>query len=225
VILSHRHRFIYVKTFKTASTSVEAALLKLCGPDDIVTPPWSEARNYQLEHPSVPKRPLLKKLLGRPLKRSDPSVGYYHHMPAWRVREYVGEDVWENYFKFTFERNPWDRQVSQFLYWKQKQKRGARDKTDFEAFMDKRHRAYVGNFDLYSANGKVILDFVGKYETLAEDFGAVLVRLGVTEKIGLPRLNASNSDETAYRHFYGRDTKRLVADWYRREIEHFGYEF
>ena len=37
VIASHQHRFIFLKTRKTAGTSVEIALSKVCGPDDIIT--------------------------------------------------------------------------------------------------------------------------------------------------------------------------------------------
>ena len=38
VIISHRHRFIFIKTGKTAGTSVEIALSKFCGPEDVITP-------------------------------------------------------------------------------------------------------------------------------------------------------------------------------------------
>ena len=38
MILSHKHKFIFLKTKKTASTSLEIALSKICGKDDIVTP-------------------------------------------------------------------------------------------------------------------------------------------------------------------------------------------
>ena len=48
------------------------------------------AQNYRIDHPEKPKRPLWKSLLGRPERHYHPSVGYYEHMPAWRVRTYVG---------------------------------------------------------------------------------------------------------------------------------------
>ena len=67
VIVSHKHKLIFIKTQKTAGTSIEVALSSLCGPDDIITPvqSWIEddraglagrgAQNYRLNHPLVPK--------------------------------------------------------------------------------------------------------------------------------------------------------------------------
>jgi hypothetical protein len=229
MILSHRHRFIYIKTYKTASTSIEAALSAVCGPEDVITPtrpdlmaarPDMRAQNYRLKHPFVPKRPLIKRLLGRPERYYHPSVGYYEHMPAWRVRAYVGEATWASYFKFSFERNPWDRQVSWYFYKSKLKQKGA----GFAEFMADRVRAYVENFDLYSQDDRITLDFVGRYESLSEDFAAVLDRLGLAGQAPLPRVNRSGR-EGGYREFYDAHTKALVADWYHREIAAFGYAF
>ena len=74
MILSHAHKFIYIKTYKTGSTSVEAALSGVCGPDDVLTEASEQlrdvrqkpAQNYRIEHPAKPKRPYWKTLLGRP---------------------------------------------------------------------------------------------------------------------------------------------------------------
>ena len=38
MIISHEHKFIFLKTRKTAGTSIELALSQLCGPNDIITP-------------------------------------------------------------------------------------------------------------------------------------------------------------------------------------------
>lgn len=231
MILSHAHKFIYIKTYKTGSTSVEAALSAVCGPDDVITEASEQlrgvrqkpAQNYRIEHPAKPARPLWKTLLGRPERHYHPSVGYYEHMPAWRVRTYAGEDVWRRYYKFSFERNPWDRQVSWYHY-KTKSKAAAA-KPSFDAFNRDRRRAFVENWSLYTEADAISLDFVGRYESLDDDFARVLAAIGLTGKVELPRANVSRDRKGSYRDYYTEASKALVADWYAPEIRHFGYTF
>jgi len=231
MILSHAHKFIYIKTYKTGSTSVEAALSGSCGPDDVITEASEQlrgvrqkpAQNYRLSHPAVPRRPLMKRLLGRPERHYHPSVGYYEHMPAWRVRTYVGEDVWRSYYKFSFERNPWDRQVSWYHY---KTKSTTDDKKpSFAEFNSDRRRAYVENWDLYTIDGEIALDYIGRYETLADDFAHVLERIGLDGRVELPRTNVSRGRDGSYRDRYDDRSRALVDTWYAPEIRHFGYSF
>lgn len=239
MIVSHKHRFIFIKTQKTAGTSVEVALSKICGPDDILTPiqTWLEdertssagrgPQNYRLDHPLVPKRAWWKKLAGRPERHYHPSVGYYDHMPAWRVRAYLGEEIWSDYFTFAFERNPWDRQVSWYRY-KTKSK-AAEEKPSFEAFLADRKRAFVDNYDLYELDGAIGVDYVGQYETLANDFATAVEMAGLSAELRgaleLPRVNVSAGPTTDYRSFYTDASANMMADWYAREIRSFGYEF
>ena len=231
MILSHAHKFIYVKTYKTGSTSVEAALSAICGPDDVITEASEQlrgvrqrpAQNYRIDHPEKPGRPLWRALLGRPERHYHPSIGYYEHMPASRIRTYAGADVWSAYYKFSFERNPWDRQVSWYHY-KTKSKTGP-TKPSFDAFNKDRRRAFVENWGLYTEADRVMLDFVGRYETLEADFKKVLDAIGLTGKVELPRENVSKGRQGSYREYYTSETRDLVARWYAPEIAHFGYSF
>ena len=124
MILSHKHKFIFIKTKKTAGTAIEAAISQLCGPDDVITPYRAASekdrkglgpQNYRIDHPLKPQRPLWRRLLGRPERYWHPTIGYYEHMPASRIRAYAGEDVWNDYFKFAFDRHPLERQVAWYL--------------------------------------------------------------------------------------------------------------
>ena len=85
MIISHEHKFIFLKTKKTAGTAIEAALSELCGPRDVITPYREESeadrkglppQNYRIDHPLKPKRPLLRRLLMRPERYYHQSVGY-----------------------------------------------------------------------------------------------------------------------------------------------------
>ena len=198
MIVSHKHKFIFLKTKKTAGTAIEAALSELCGPDDVITP-YREAsegdrnglppQNYRIEHPAKPQRSLWRRLMRRPERYYHQTVGYYEHMPGARVRAYVGEDVWRDYYKFAFDRNPWDRQVSWYLY-KTKSKT---TRPSFARFMSRRRRAYVDNHEIYmldgGAGGEISVDFLGRYAPLDEDLNKALKAAGVTQKISVPKVN------------------------------------
>lgn len=232
MIVSHKHKFIFIKAKKTAGTAIEAALSELCGPEDVITPYREESeqdrkglspQNYRIEHPLKPKRPLLRRLLMRPERYYHPSVGFYEHMPAWRVRDYVGEAVWRSYFKFAFDRNPWDRQVSWYLY-KTKSKPA---RPSFERFMASRARAYVDNYQLYTIEAALAVDFLGRYEKLEQDLNAALERAGVGRRVTVPRTNITpNKDESRdYRSYYSHETRALVAEWYQPEIALLDYGY
>ncbi len=232
MIVSHKHKFIFIKTKKTAGTAIEAALSELCGPQDVITPFREESeqdrkglspQNYRIEHPLKPKRSFLRKLLMRPERYYHQSVGFYEHMPAWRVRAYVGEEVWRSYFKFAFDRNPWDRQVWWYLY-KTKSKR---PRPSFERFMASRRRAYVDTYQLYTIEGALAVEFLGRYERLEEDLNAALERAGVGRHVTVPRTNVTpNKDESRdYRSYYSPETRARVAEWYQPEIALLGYGY
>jgi hypothetical protein len=233
MIISHEHKFIFLKTKKTAGTAIEAALSELCGPLDVITPYREESeqdrkgrppQNYRIEHPRKPKRPLWRKLLGRPERYYHPSMGYYEHIPAWRVRDYVGEEMWRSCFKFAFDRNPWDRQVSWYLY-KTKSKRA---RPSFERFMQDRRRAFVTNYAQYTIDGALAVDFVCRYERLEEDLNAALAKAGVPGcGVKVPHTNVTPNKHSGrdYRSYYSPDTRELVADWYKPEITLLGYGF
>jgi len=232
MIVSHEHKFIFLKTIKTAGTAIEAALSQLCGPSDVITPYREKSekdrkglgpQNYRIEHPLKPERPLLRKILVRPERYYHPSVGFYEHMPAERAREFVGEDVWRSYFKFAFDRNPWDRQISWYFY-KTKSKLWQQS---FDRFMNSRKRAYVWNFDIYGDGNGLAVDYVGRYEHLDDDLGTILKQVGITERIEIPLSNPTPTRDhsVGYHAYYNARTRDLVAEWYSREIKILGYAF
>src|SRR5262245_17789398 len=121
MIFSQEHKFIFLKTRKMAGTSVELALRQLCGPDDIIAAigDAKERRQQVLHYQGRPPqnwrvhgwwqspRPLFKRYWFR---FSPGDYGFYNHIPAKQARTLLNDDkVWRSYFKFAFERNPWDR--------------------------------------------------------------------------------------------------------------------
>lgn len=228
MIISHKHRFIFLKTKKTAGSSIEYALANLCGDDDVITVaskneepnrPGRRGQNYWL--PWSKRRPVE---MVRSFFTDTPEryVGFYNHMPARRVRQIVGDDIWRSYFKFAFERNPWDRQVSLY-FWRY---RDPETRPSFEDFIkDPRKVRKARNWSIYSIDGRIAVDEMGRFETLLDDLNSILQRLDLPVDPELPKLKVTREAGRGYREFYTDETRDIVGGWYAREIEAFGYEF
>lgn len=232
MIVSHKHRFIFLKTGKTAGTSVEIALSRLLGPDDVATPikPEDEParaphgpRNYLRSHGPFGWKRLGRVLpgrLGELARQPDHGVDYFNHIRAEAVRRYLGEAVWTSYFKFAFDRNPWDKQVS-YYYWAT---RGEPQRPDFRRFTLEEKR-FVRGWPIYTIDGAIAVDFLGRTETLAQDLAEALRRAGIAEAPALPHAKGTTRQGAGYRDHYDEDTRAFVARRCKDEIAHFGYAF
>ncbi|MEO0509050.1 MAG: sulfotransferase family 2 domain-containing protein [Verrucomicrobiota bacterium] len=222
MIVSHRHKFIFIKTHKTAGSSMEMALAPLCGADDIITPMESNVgtdipRNFH-EDTLMGRSYARSRLFRKCIDRHSPRLGkwFYEHMPAWRVRELVGEDVWETYYKFCFERNPWDKVVSYYNWKKYGQKRKM---PDFKSYvMTKSHRLPL-DARLYFEGDKCLVDRVADYADFLEQFDAICKKLCLPFDGDMPReKTAITSGKVDYREYYDEESKRQVALLFHREI-------
>ena len=229
MIISHRHRFIFIKSRKVAGTSVEVFLSQFCGEQDIITPLGADealrqgmgGRNFWFSTPGRGNR-LMRywgEIVGRP---SFGYRGYYPHIPAKEIRRLVGRQIWTDYFKFTIERNPWERQVSLYNWHYRDRAR----KPSFDLFIRSPfHRKVSRNFDIYAIDGEIAADYVCRYETLEGDLASVLREIGIDTKINLPRAKSGHRDEQPWREYYTPRTRDIVGRWYAREIDAFGYSF
>jgi hypothetical protein len=233
VIVSHRHRYIFLKTKKTGGTSLEAALLPHCGPKDLVA--------ASIDFDPV-DRPFLRTVNPGPRamrgsQRFKRIVGRTPLVPAWRlsmhasarhVRAVVGEDVWGSYRKITIERNPWDRMIS---LWKWRSRLGP---MGFDEFLDSlendepNHRAFGheskwSNWPIYTIDDRVVADDVIEHARLNADAAALLADMGIPAdplpamKAGYRSAGDRVSDLTA-------EQVERIARLHRREIALFGYE-
>jgi hypothetical protein len=143
-------------------------------------------------------------------------------MPASIVRERLGPTIWQGYYKFAFERNPWDRQVSfyYFMY-----PLGRTPRPTFEEHFTRRG-SRLRNSSIYMMNGQLAVDFLGRYETLERDLAVITHTIGMTGMGALPRAKGhyrpSGHD---YRSMYTHRTRTIVEDWYSEEIRLLHYRF
>ncbi len=233
MIISHKYKYIFLKTTKTAGTSIEIALSKFCGEDDIITPISSKdeqmrkdlgvfPRNYHHTRPLELKEYRPKHLRNLILEGKQPqfTVEFWNHMPASKIRKGIGTKIWNSYFKFCFVRNPWDRAVSRY-YWNI-EKTGKEESLDVSLKKNDPN----SNFCIYAIDNKVAVDYVGKYENLMEDLSSVCDRLGIPFDNWLPRAKGgSRKDRRHYSEVLTEQQANFIREKCAPEIELFGYEF
>ncbi len=105
MIISHTHKFIFIKSWKTAGTSIEAALSEYCSGEDIVTPLGDYDFNRSGE--------------GEWIHKSLNAGDFKQHDYAQTIKDKLPPEIWQTYFKFSIARNPWDRAVS-FFFWEKR---------------------------------------------------------------------------------------------------------
>ena len=207
MIASHAHRFVFVKTRKTAGTSLEIALSRHCGPDDIVT------------RISPADEELRAAAGGVPPQNDDTDPSSYAHMGARRVIKVIGRETWDDYFTFAVERNPFDVVASS---WRYSTRKPSFTKTFAEFVRTPRRLDRLAlNERLYRMGGQVVVDRVYRYEELPAAVADLSQRLGLD--LDLP--HAKQGSGPHYRELYGPGDAEIVAQRFARTIREFGYEF
>jgi len=158
-----------------------------------------------------------------------------HHQTAREVIARIGRNKWDGAYKFTFVRNPWDKVVSHYEYRRKRNKTAlASNEISFPDWVRKTYgpdkdpfyynnpKAFQPQVEwLKDDDGKISIDFIGKFESIYEDFSQIRKVIGIDAE--LPHLNASKRSD--YRHYYDDESRETVAQWFREDIELFGYRF
>lgn len=176
MIVSHRHRFIFLKTAKTAGTSLEIALSSICGPRDIITEISrdDEATRSRLgyrgpQNHRVPWLKLSPRGLARIGVRGARPTWLFNHTTAGEIRAAVSSDVWRDYYKFTIVRNPWDRMVSLYFY----MTRNQAPPPSFHDYIVGNPARVLDNWRQYTLDGRPVMDSVIRFEAFAETIASV----------------------------------------------------
>lgn len=233
MIVCHKHRFIFLKSTKTAGTSIEIALSRYCDKNDIVTPfgnPDDEIlrREYGGQRPvnyAAPWREYCAADWLRVLRDREKKARYYNHITAHEVHQLLPSEIWNDYFKFSFTRNPWDRVLSH-LHWV-RYRRNAPTMTLAAYFAADEHKILMRRgHALYTIAGEPAVDRICRYENLQEELDAVTTHLGLSAIDSLPRAKAAQrQDRRPYREVFAAAERDMVAELFKEDIERFGYEF
>lgn len=211
MLLSYNPPFLFVHIDKAAGSSVQIALQPFA----------------PLKRDNRLRRRL--SLLG-PLARIANvyrAVEFPEHAPASAAKRCLPPEIYDGMFKFAFVRNPWDRLVSRYSYLLRNEghprHKLVSEMKGFEEYLEweiRRGKMFQYTY-VTESSGKLIVDFIGYYERLQEDFAKACARIGVRAE--LPKANASSHRD--YRTYYTQKTRELVEWHYQRDVELFGYTF
>ncbi len=230
-MISSKHKTIFIHIPKVAGQSIETMFLNDLGLD------WKSRHSLLLRK----KKP----------KEKGPS-----RLAHLRARDYVefgyiDQVDFDEYFKFSFVRNPYSRTYSYYRYL------GYANIMKFKDFVqeilrkkiDNNHFFFLSQSEyLYDKDGKKLVDFVGKLETIEDDINEVIKRANLRVK-ELPHVNKSKNELTRglskiiknplllmnlhtnnkpvkdYTKMYDHESEKIVRQYYHDDLVNFNYKF
>ncbi len=227
MIISHKYRYIFVKTRKIAGTSVEMYLNKFRRGDDIFTPISS---NHEKHYPQnyTGTFNLISELNNTQFKYARTSISdfvykkkFWNHIPGLLIKSRIDPKTWDEYYKFTIERNPWDKIISHYK-WKTRKNQNTRD---FNVYLNKGD--FPKDFDRYTdLKGNIIVDKIIRYENLDIELNEVFneFRIPFSGKLNI-YAKSGLREKKSYQDYYNDESKKIVANLYKEEISKFNYKF
>ncbi len=233
-MISHTHKCIFVHIPKDAGQSIERVFL------DLLDLKWET------------RAPLLLRYNDRP-ELGPPSLAHLRADEYVRYK-YLSKELFDEYFKFTFVRNPWDRTVSIYKYF------NFNTRFEFKFFLEnvlkqglwqEKNWFVRPQSDFVCAeDGRILVDFIGRFENLQNDFYIVCKKIGLpptevphsnNNVISSPRLSLRPKQfiEYAryhikgkyipffekYQDYYDDESREMVEELYKKDIELFRYQF
>jgi len=206
MLISDQHKFIFVHVSKAAGSSIYKTLEPFANHKD---------------------KSILNKVLSKTGIRRNHQTRYFaQHAYISEAQKYIPEQEFNKLFKFGFVRNPYDWIVSMYSFLQQatdhRHNQMILDMTfsefvDFEIKRNLRHQ----HLFLCDKQGELVVDFVGRFEQLENNFKTITDRLNLD--VRLPHVNASKRKD--YRVYYTPEIQDKVAKHWHKDISLFGYEF
>ncbi len=183
-------------------------------------------KNFVFIHINKTAGTSIIKLTGKPFRK---------HLTVKNVIEVIGQKKWDEAYKFTVIRNPWDKVVSHYKFRiKMNESKMAKKRIDFKDWVactygEPKNKFYYNRPQMFlpqvewlkNNEGKIDIDKIIRFENLNEGINEVFKTLEIEHK--LQHLNRTY--RTNYRDFYDDQTKQIVTDWFHEDIKEFGYTF
>ena len=193
MIISHKHKFIFVKTRKTAGSSIEKYLIPYLGSNDICTGSMID---------------------GTPRLNTTEENG--HRGWRWISNNYPEE--WNNYYKFAVERNPWDKLVSAYYFYKKRKPKKVAN--GFEEFI--KSATDQNDWNMY-ADKNIKVDALIDYNNLHNKF--IELPIPYNNELLKTFVKSDTNREKDYKKLYSMETEDLVRNRFKNVIDYFGYTF
>lgn len=193
LMISHKHKAIFVHVPKTGGTSITSALSRQ----------GFEGLNLNCaDDGSI-----------------DDDTGYYKNGSAMRMKRQFSENLWNSYFKFGFVRNPYDRILSNYNFFK------GLGSVPFSRFVESQgqNTYQIWHNDItQTQHTNLELDFVGKFENLQTDFDNICKRLNIPLS-KVPHLNRSRENNN-WKTYFTDNCMKTVYNKYKPDFVNFGYQ-
>ena len=237
MIISFKYKFIFIKTYKTAGSSIENYLYPFLNNKDILAPTedhngincWGDFEMKELE--DYFGKDFLEKKIKYKMK-------YFAHMPIWLIKERLDNlsnklnyDIFKNFYKFGVIRNPFDTLVSHY-YWQNSPYNKNIKPITFQEILQNLESNIYPNYGLLNLNKlmdkrleKILCDKIIKYEDLNKELNIIFNKLGIPFDGELKIFKKKSIKRKDYKNFFDKDSQKLITDIFWKDFEIFDYSF
>lgn len=259
MIISHKHKFIFMHSRKCAGSTVEVMLNKFLGPNDIQIGSWPETiraggkvnRRFITDAFTSPISiaASLRNVAGRVIRSE--KISAFEILNSSIKRKYskklgpnpscpiaaavieFSPDIWSEYFKFAFVRNPFDFEVSDY-FWRTK---SLKEPISFKEFLQRKLDVErqdleqvvpfpVTNWPIYTLEDKLAVDYIGRFEKLESEVKIIGEHLGLRLDISaVPKAKSTHRKLIDPEKLYDEECKDIIRRMHEKEIEYFGYSY
>ena len=223
MLMSHKHRFIFIHIYKTAGTSIMGQFA-----------PYSRLIDRLAYEYRFSKR-IYSRIINQMGWHDDglkQFTGYHKHAMAHEVEKRLDSKTFNSYYKFAFVRNPFDLLVSLYFYILQSKSHVMHGTVSSMSFLEflkwhlLQNPPHQIDFLMNPNRDRRLVDYIGRFETLIKDVNIIRENLklevaGVVEHRN-PSIKRKRKD---YEDYYDNEGRKLVLNYFQADFQMLGYEF